>query len=335
MYLTRFRKHFSQNKALYYPYLYPILMPLLTMHTIRDNLSSFEDVFRYWAFTGFLQLLHLIFIQKTLYSKSYTKIVRWLIAIIGGLLIIWVYVLLDNHFLQVIEKFRFANNYAHIVRYITGIFLLIAIIEGVKSATERRKLIFNNIMLENENAQAQLNLLLQQINPHFLFNCLTVLQAMARSKDTRTGDFIAKLGDVYHQTLKTDKGTVTLREELDFFHSYMYLMNLRQENAFLVDVQVSDEALSYKLPCFSLQLLAENCVKHNIVSASKPLSIRLYQKDLKSLTIENNYQPKAVKSESFGIGIKNLKKRYALEGIEQGVLIEQTEITYSTTLKLF
>jgi hypothetical protein len=81
--------------------------------------------------------------------------------------------------------------------------------------------------------------------------------------------------------------------------------------------------------------LAENCVKHNIVSASKPLSIRLYQKDLKSLTIENNYQPKTVKIESFGIGIKNLKKRYALEGIEQGVLIEQTEITYSTTLKLF
>jgi two-component system, LytTR family, sensor kinase len=115
----------------------------------------------------------------------------------------------------------------------------------------------------------------------------------------------------------------------------MYLMNLRQENAIFAEVRVADEALNYHLPSFSLQLLAENCIKHNVVSEAKPLTIRLYQKDLQSLTIENNYQPKAKKNESFGIGIQNLKKRYKLEGITQGVLIEQNEITYSTTIKLF
>jgi two-component system, LytTR family, sensor kinase len=112
-------------------------------------------------------------------------------------------------------------------------------------------------------------------------------------------------------------------------------MTLRQEEAIFMDVQVSDEALAYHLPAFSLQLLAENCIKHNIVSGAKPLHIRLYQKDTKSLTISNNYQPKAMKNESFGIGIGNLKKRYALEGIVEGVRIEQTETTYSTTIKLF
>jgi LytS/YehU family sensor histidine kinase len=177
--------------------------------------------------------------------------------------------------------------------------------------------------------------LLQQINPHFLFNSFTVLQAMVRSKDTRTEEFVLKLEDVFKQTLKTEKGTVTLQEELDFFNSYMYLMDLRQENAFVVDIQVAEEALAYRLPSFALQLLAENCIKHNVASASRPLSIRLYQKDPKSLTIANNYQPKSAAIESFGIGIENIKKRYRLEGVQQGVLIEQNETTYSTTIKLF
>jgi LytS/YehU family sensor histidine kinase len=128
---------------------------------------------------------------------------------------------------------------------------------------------------------------------------------------------------------------VTLKEELDFFNAYMYLMSLRQENSIFVDVKISEAALSYNLPVFSLQLLTENCIKHNIVSVTKPLHIRLYQKDPKTLTVSNNYQPKSVQSESFGIGINNLKQRYKLEGIVQGVQIEQNELEYSTTIKLF
>ena len=335
MFFARFRKYLLANAELYLPYFYPILMPLLTMYSSIASIDIYQNGMVFWIFTGFLQLILLIFIQKILYLKSYKKRIKWVIATLAGLFIIYFYLFLDSNFLNITSRFTFAAKQIHAIRYSLNIPLLIALVEAFKSAAERKRLIINNIMLENENAQAQLNLLLQQVNPHFLFNCLTVLQAMARSKDTRTEDFIVKLGDVYQKTLKTDKGTVTLKEELDFFNSYMYLMNLRQENAIFADVQISDEALGYRLPCFSLQLLAENCIKHNIVSQAKPLTIRLYQTDAKTLTISNNYQPKPVKSESFGIGIQNLKKRYALEGIKQGVQIEQNEITYSTTIKLF
>lgn len=51
--------------------------------------------------------------------------------------------------------------------------------------------------------------------------------------------------------------------------------------------------------------------------------------------VSNNYKPKEIKSESFGIGIDNLKKRYALAGMERGIDIEQNETTYATTIKLF
>ncbi len=335
MLFVRFRKYFLANTELYLPYIYPILMPLLVMYSSVARVLIGKDAVIFWLFTGFLQLILLVFIQKILYLKAYKKTTKWLIATLVGIFIIYFYLFLDNNLLNIMSRYTFASKQIHIIRYSLNIPLLIALVEAFKSAAERKRLIINNIMLENENAQAQLNLLLQQVNPHFLFNCLTVLQAMARSKDTRTEDFIVKLGDVYQKTLKTDKGTVTLKEELDFFNSYMYLMNLRQENAIFADVQISDEALGYRLPCFSLQLLAENCIKHNVVSQAKPLTIRLYQTDAKTLTISNNYQPKAVKSESFGIGIQNLKKRYALEGIKQGIQIEQNEITYSTTIKLF
>jgi two-component system, LytTR family, sensor kinase len=332
---AHYRRFFLSNTEKYLPYIYPLLMPILTLYAFKIPVHSFEDALRYWLFTGLLQLMVLVLVQKAVYSTAYTKTVRWLIVYVIGCLFILSYLFLEYNVFHFTAKLRHPNMWITALRNSLNVPILIAFLESIKSATERKKIHIDNIALENENAKAQFNLLLQQINPHFLFNCLTVLQAMARSKDARTEEFIVKLADVYRQTLKTDKGMVALKEELDFFNAYMFLMTLRQEEAIFVDVQVSDAALAYHLPAFSLQLLAENCIKHNIVSTAKPLNIRLYQKDLKTLTISNNYQPKTVKGESFNIGIKNLKKRYALEGIVQGVQIEQNETIYSTTIKLF
>jgi two-component system, LytTR family, sensor kinase len=332
---AHYRHLFLSDKGKYLPYLYPVLMPILTLFAFKIPFHTFEDALRYWLFVGFLQLIVLVLVQKAVYSTAYTKTIRWLIVYTICCLFIYFYLFLEYNFFHFTAKFRHPNMWITALRNSLNIIILLALVESIKSAAERKRIHIDNIALENENAKAQYNLLLQQINPHFLFNCFTVLQAMVRSKDARTEAFIVKLADVYQQSLKTDRGTVTLQEELEFFNAYMYLMTLRQEEAIFVAVQVSDESLAYHLPAFSLQLLAENCIKHNIVSEAKPLTIRLYQKDLKSLTISNNYQPKAVKSESFGIGIKNLKKRYALEGISQGIQIEENETNYSTTIKLF
>jgi two-component system, LytTR family, sensor kinase len=335
MIYTDYRKLFLSNPEKYLPFIYPLLMPILTLYAFKIPVHSFQDSLRYWLFTGLLQWILLVLIQKAVYSTAYKQLIRWLIAAIIGSLFIGIYWLLEYNLFHFTARFANPNKWVGALRTTLNIPILIALLESVKSATERKKIHIENMMLENENAKAQFNLLLQQINPHFLFNCFTVLQAMVRSKDTRTEAFIVKLAEVYRKTLETDKGTVTLQEELDFFNAYMYLMNLRQENAIFMDVQVSAKSLAYRLPAFSLQLLAENCIKHNVVSETRPLTIRLYQKDTKSLTISNNYQPKAVKSESFGIGIENLKKRYVLEGIVEGVQIEKNETIYSTTIKLF
>ncbi len=332
---AQYRDHFLLHKEKYLPYLYPILMPILTMYSSRAQIHSLQNAVIYWLFVGFIQWVLLVLTQKIIYSAGYHQKIRWLLAFFVGSVVVFFYIFLDCHFFHVVERFQFPNKWGPVMRFLLNIPIFIALLESIKSASKRRKILVNNAMLENENAIAQLHLLLQQVNPHFLFNCLTVLLSMTRAKDVRTDSFIEKMGELYRQSLENNKGAVTVQEELNFFNAYLYLMCLRHENAIFVDIKVSDESLTYHLPTFSLQLLAENCIKHNIVSEAKPLYIRLYQKDPKSLTVSNNYQPKTQKNESFGIGITNLKKRYSLEGIEQGVTIQQDEIHYETTLKLF
>jgi two-component system, LytTR family, sensor kinase len=323
------------NAEKYLPFFYPVVMPILTLFGFKIPFHSVQEAFRYCLLTGFMQLIVLLMIRKVVYSTAYNKVIRWLIAALLSCSFIILYWFLEYNFWHFAEGLITSSIWTAIMRSFWNILLLMALVESIKSFNERSKINADNIALQRENLKAQFNQLLLQINPHFLFNSLTTLQAMVRSKDARTEEFIVKLKDVYQQTLKKEKGTVTLKEELDFFNAYMYLMTLRQENSIFLDVSIADEALSYQIPTFTMQLLAENCIKHNIVSEAKPLYIRVYQKDPQSLTISNNYQPKQVKIESFGIGIDNLKKRYALAGIEQGVIIKQDATNYETTIKLF
>ena len=323
------------NAEKYLPYIYPLFIPLVTLNSFKIPVHSVQEVLRYWLFTGLIQFLMFWVVRKAVYSTAYNQVIRWLITAFICSCIIIFYLFLEYNFVHFTEGFANPSPWIPAVRYFLNIPIFIALLESFKSFNERSKINRDNIALQSENTKAQFNQLLQQINPHFLFNSLTTLQAMVVSKDARTEEFITKLEDIYQQTLKKEKGTVSLKEELDFFNAYMYLMRLRQEKSIFLEVTVSDESLSYHIPTFTLQLLAENCIKHNIVSKEEPLHIRVYQKDPKSITVANNYQPKEVKIESFGIGIENLKKRYALAGIEQGVEIKQNETIYETTIKLF
>jgi LytS/YehU family sensor histidine kinase len=89
-----------------------------------------------------------------------------------------------------------------------------------------------------------------------------------------------------------------------------------------------------RLPAFSLQLLIENCIKHNIISSAKPLNIRIFQQQEDRIIIENNLQTKPSADESSGIGLDNLRKRYELLQIRDGVNIQKTDTRFSVTLQL-
>ncbi|MFZ4542932.1 MAG: sensor histidine kinase [Saprospiraceae bacterium] len=334
MWIQTIRRKYFSNAEIYVPYIYCTLMPLFTLYSFKIPVKSVFEALQYIFITGAIQFILWHLIRMILSLESINQLARWAIALICAPVLYLVYRFIDDNLLHVSFWYRDTKLWLPTMRLSMNGPIFIALIESIRAFRSRAKIITDNISLQNENVKAQFNQLLQQINPHFLFNSLTTLQAMVRSKDSRTVEFIEKLEDVYRQTLKLETGEVTLSEELAFFNSYMYLMTLRQEKSIFWEADISEKSLTLKLPVFSLQLLAENCIKHNIVSKAKPLFIKLFQKDPNSVSISNNYQPKEYKSESFGIGITNLKKRYELAGIENGVLIEQDEKTYTTTLKL-
>lgn len=213
--------------------------------------------------------------------------------------------------------------------------LYFTFLENIQWTKAREQSRLENLKLQAEYVDTQFNLLIQQVNPDFLFHCLSTLQNMVAANDSQVEDYILKLADVYRQTLKKEQSDVRLYEELAFFKSYMFLMMYGQEKAISFDVNIPPSSLNYHLPIFSLQLLGENYIKNNAFSPNHPLLIRLYQKGSQNINIASNYQPKQTTHKDFDVHIDNLKMRYALAGIEEAVPVEQNENIYATTLKLF
>jgi two-component system, LytTR family, sensor kinase len=315
----------------YAPYLFAFFIP--TFSAITHNLLFKSGLALNWIifFVVILGLWHFI---DWLLTISDNKLVKWGSVFLGSSLYSLAYIGLDYYVLQLSMRFTGFSP----LNLGTSLFLItvaaLIIIESVKWTGAREKARIDNLNLQSENIEAKFKLLREQVNPEFLFYCLTTLQTMVRTDDQNTEGYILKLADVYRQTLKKERNVVSLREELALLRSYMYLMRYGRETAVFFDVDVSDAALKYQLPVFALQLLGDNCVKHNVFSESQPLHIRLFQKDPHSITMTNNYQRNDI-PKSYGIDMEHLEMRYALEGIEEGVLIEKEETTYSTTIKLF
>ncbi len=160
------------------------------------------------------------------------------------------------------------------------------------------------------NLSAQYELLKQQVNPHFLFNSLNTLKYMVESGDAHTVPFILKLSDFYRFTLeKRKQDLIKLSEELEILNAYLFLLKARFEEGIDLSVDIAPGHLTTLIPPFTLQLLVENCIKHNIVSLDRPLHIRLYSED-DFIVVENHLQLKHTAESSMGMGLENINQRY-------------------------
>ena len=173
--------------------------------------------------------------------------------------------------------------------------------QQVSIALERSKM---------DNLAAQYELLRQQVNPHFLFNSLNTLKYMVESNDAHSVEFILKLSDFYRFTLESRKSDlIRLSEELKILEAFLFLLKARFEEGLEVDIELNDTLNTTRIPPFTLQLLVENAVKHNIVSMERPLRIRIYEEN-NMLVVENSLQLKRIPEASTGIGLDNINQRY-------------------------
>lgn len=187
--------------------------------------------------------------------------------------------------------------------------------------------------IKSDNLSAQYELLKQQVNPHFLFNSLNTLKAMVESGEQEAVDFIIKLSNFYRFTLESRKlDLIHVREEMDILNAYLFLQKARFGDGFTFTSKLSDQLLETLIPPFTLQLLVENCIKHNIVSLEKPLHIRIYEDDDK-IIVENQLQQKTGEQNSLGVGLKNIDLRYQ-HLLQQHIDIVVNEKTFQIKLPL-
>lgn len=173
-----------------------------------------------------------------------------------------------------------------------------------------------------------------QVNPHFLFNSLNILDCLICDNNTEAASaYTHKLAGIYRYMLKSeDEMVVSLRDELVFVELYADLLKERFPVGFHVETSVPEELMArFVLPC-SIQLLIENATKHNAVSEEDPLVIRI-EAEGESIRVTNNRVPKVSKSPSTGLGQAYIKQMYRdLSGKE--VKIEETDKIYQVTLPL-
>ena len=190
-------------------------------------------------------------------------------------------------------------------------------------------------MLKTENIRSQFEILKQQISPHFLFNSLSTLHSMIRLQNPKSEQFVIKLSEMYRQLLvKRQLDFVTVREELSFVNDYIYMLNARFDKMLDITINIPEEIMNRIIPTFSLQLLLENCMKHNVVSYEKPLHIKISMSGSDAIAIENNIQAKVSHVEKSGYGLESLLKRYALLGSPDGVVVHSDAELFRVTIQL-
>jgi sensor histidine kinase YesM len=178
--------------------------------------------------------------------------------------------------------------------------------------------------LEKDNISSQLQALQAQVNPHFLFNSLSSLVSLIEEDKDMAIQFVQELADVYRYLLQQkSERLVKVCDELKFINSFIYLHKARCGESLKAEIEIDAKFGNYLIPPQTLQILAENAIKHNIISQSRPLVIKFYTGSRMDIIVENNLQKKLSPQKHTGLGLENITERYRLLG-KRNIKVEDT-----------
>lgn len=217
--------------------------------------------------------------------------------------------------------------------YMLGTVFIYTFLSGLNIYQLARQRETESEQLQREFAQVRLQALKSQVNPHFLFNSLSVLSSLVHVNAELSEQFIQHLAKAYRYILEQKElELVSLKEETSFLDAYFFLLQIRFDQKIRLEKRLPADAESYLLPPLTLQLLVENAVKHNKMSAQEPLLIRVYTEG-EMLVVENNIRQREQAESSTGVGLENIRKRYAML-TEQKPLIHHTDNLFRVQVPL-
>ena len=188
--------------------------------------------------------------------------------------------------------------------------------------------------LDWERSKAEMSVLKNELEPHFIFNSLNTLSYLILNDPQTAHEFNSKLASVYKYFLiNKDRELITLQGELEFIENYFFVLQVRHDNKLHLSTDLSNhhEGTLMILP-YALQILVENAIKHNEFSDADPLYIKVVLNG-EYLQIKNNKKPRPYAVNSTGIGLRNLSSRYRLV-CNKDILIETTDNEFTVKLPL-
>lgn len=263
--------------------------------------------------SGGLSFLSTIAAWKALNKMNIRKIPKLLLAFVGSVII---FAFFQSLFF-VAERFliydlptdlnmlfgNFVFTFIIFHLYISGLSL------AYFSFQENAQNIIQLESVEKEKELLQFKMLQKNLEPHFLFNNLSVLSGLIRKDPDEAESFIQDLSEVYRYYLKhNNQELVSLETELIFLKKYISLMRKRFKRAYHFTVNIDNES-GYLLPC-SLQLAVENAIKHNRGAANNPLKIEI-RRENEVMVVSNELRPVDY-TEGSRLGNLFLQKSYDL-----------------------
>jgi two-component system, LytTR family, sensor kinase len=245
-------------------------------------------------------------------NRSRTYLLMWAGIVLYSLLFVFLFNFLWAVFMNHIPAYEFMKYY----KFTILIEFLISIgIAGIIYTSvffkNWKNLLQENAEMEKANIESKLAALQNQVNPHFLFNCLNTLNSLVYVDAGKASRFIGDLSKVYRYVLEQDD-VVTLAKEVEFCQSYLVLEQFRFGEKLKVDFNLSGSE-AVKILRMGLQLMLENAIKHNEISNEKPLHIEV-DREGDFVVVKNNLQMKTTLPASAKMGQHNLQERYRLMG---------------------
>ncbi len=195
------------------------------------------------------------------------------------------------------------------------IFFWLLIYILIKISRQFRKNKIEKIELEFSLKESQLNTLIGQVNPHFMFNSLNNIKALMLEDVAKSRDMITRLSDMLRYSLtQNNKSKVTISKELEMVENYIELSSIQLEDRLEYKTEIDTAILAIEIPPMIIQMLVENAIKHGISNLPKGglVMLKVLKKNEQLIIRVCNSGKLVIDKNSTNIGIKNIKNRLSL-----------------------
>ena len=339
MVLKKIVQKFNRHKLflfliLLFAYLQSIYVRILVRRYVDIYIFTPEAAFTSLLSCGLLFLIMNYFLKKWNLQQSFSKIK--LFKVLSSSLIVYIILVL---IIEVFIAFIFGNvhrNFSNqgillsiISSFLNGLIyggFFLAYSYFIINKKIQQKLIVSNRAI----AESKINQLKHQLNPHFLFNNLNVLDQLIDEDKVQASHFLNEFSEIYRYVLQSsDTDLVSIEQELEFATQYFNLIKYKYGNAY--NLKINKKQTQGHITPLTLQLLIENAIKHNYATIDQPVYITIDIDD--NVCVTNTVNVKKSNILKTQKGLQNLKEQYLLLS-NRPVEIYKTELFFKVTIPL-